>query len=67
MRRGGERPPAVKQYGKYERVDVKICFTNADPIPFVFNAAGRVLDHFEAGGRRFVPAPERDWDCEVTD
>lgn len=52
MSRRGERP-AVREYCKYERVDVKICFRNADPLPFTFNAAGRVLDHFDVGGKRY--------------
>ena len=66
MSRRGERP-AVREYCKYERVDVKICFRNADPLPFTFNAAGRVLDHFDVGGKRYLPVAEKDWDCEVND
>ena len=56
---------AVKDYGTYERVDVLIAFKNAPALPFTYNANGRILDHFEADGKRYLPVPEKDWDCEI--
>lgn len=55
----------VRQYGEYQRVQVDICFQNSEPLPFTYNANGRILSHFEVDGERYVLAPVRDWDCEV--